>query len=217
MVAQEALLGREKRPLIFVMTQRPWRAKDPQAKEHVGVGAFNLVRREAYVAAGTHCVIWMHPDDDMKLAKLLKREGLKQDVASGAGLVRVEWHQSLGEALHGLNKSIFPGVDYRLEQVALATFVLPLTSVFPFAEVLLTRGAARAFCGLNVALILLSYVYQKRDKELGLALLHGALHPLSLSFFVYAALRYTCTILANGGIEWRGTSYPGEQLKVNVV
>ena len=126
--------------MIFVITYRPWRAKDPQAKEHVGVGAFNLVRREACVAAGTYCAIRMRPDDDMKLAKLLKRKGLKQDVASGAGLVRVEWHQSLREALHGLSKSIFPGVDHRLEQVALATFVLPLTSAFPFAEVLLTRG-----------------------------------------------------------------------------
>jgi hypothetical protein len=61
--------------LIFVITQRPWRAKDPSAKEHVGVGAFNLVRREAYIAAGTHHAIRMRPDDDMKLAKLLKRQG----------------------------------------------------------------------------------------------------------------------------------------------
>lgn len=81
--------------LIFVMTQRPWRAKDPSAKEQVGAGAFNLVRREAYLAAGTRHAIRMRPDDDMKLAKLLKRKCFKQDVASGAGLVRVEWHQSV--------------------------------------------------------------------------------------------------------------------------
>jgi hypothetical protein len=56
---------------------------------------FNLVRREAYVAAGTHHTIRMRSDDDMKLAKLLRRKGFKQDVASGAGLVRVEWHQSV--------------------------------------------------------------------------------------------------------------------------
>jgi len=202
---------------IFVMTQRPWRAKDPQAKEHVGVGAFNLVRREAYVAAGTHYAIRMRPDDDMKLAKLLKREGFKQDVASGTGLVRVEWHQSVRGALRGLSKSIFPVVDYRLDQAALATFALPLTNVFPFAGVLLTRGATRAFCGLNVALILLIYAYQERYKGLGAALLHGVLHPLSVSFFVYAILRSTCTILVNGGVEWRGTRYPLEQLKENVV
>jgi glycosyltransferase involved in cell wall biosynthesis len=203
--------------LIFVMTQRPWRAKDLSAKEHVGVGAFNLVRREAYIAAGTHHAIRMRPDDDMKLAKLLKRQGFKQDVASGAGLVRVEWHQSVRGAVRGLSKSIFPGVDYRLEQVALATFMLPLTNVFPFAGIFLTHGAARVFCGLNVALILLIYAYQERDKGPRAALLHGALHPLSMSLFVYATLRSTCTILANGGIEWRGTRYSLEQLKENVV
>lgn len=30
--------------LIFTLTQRPWRVGDPRAKEHVGIGAFNLVR-----------------------------------------------------------------------------------------------------------------------------------------------------------------------------
>lgn len=203
--------------LIFVMTQRPWRAKEPSAKEHVGVGAFNLVRHEAYVAAGTHHAIRMRPDDDMKLAKLLKRKGFKQDVASGAGLVRVEWHQSVREALRGLSKSIFPGVDYRLELVALAAFLLPLTNIFPFAGIFLTRGAARSFCGLNVVLILLIYAYQERAEGLKAALLHGTLHPLSMSLFVYATLRSTCTILADGGIEWRETRYPLEQLKENVV
>jgi cellulose synthase/poly-beta-1,6-N-acetylglucosamine synthase-like glycosyltransferase len=33
--------------LVFEVTQRPWRVSDPEAKESVGVGAFNLVRREA--------------------------------------------------------------------------------------------------------------------------------------------------------------------------
>jgi Glycosyl transferase family 2 len=40
--------------LVFEVTQRPWRAADPRAREAVGVGAFNLVRREVYLLAGTH-------------------------------------------------------------------------------------------------------------------------------------------------------------------
>ena len=44
-------------------------------KEHVGVGAFNLVRCEVHVGVGTHRAIRMRPDGDMKLAKLLKGKG----------------------------------------------------------------------------------------------------------------------------------------------
>ena len=38
--------------LVFEVTQRPWRAADPRAREAVGVGAFNLVRREALPPGG---------------------------------------------------------------------------------------------------------------------------------------------------------------------
>jgi cellulose synthase/poly-beta-1,6-N-acetylglucosamine synthase-like glycosyltransferase len=78
--------------LVFEMTQRPWRVGDPRAQEHVGVGAFNLIRKDAYETSGTHRAIRMRPDDDMKLAKLLKGHGFKQGVAYGAGLISVEWH-----------------------------------------------------------------------------------------------------------------------------
>ncbi len=35
--------------LVFKVTQGPWHAPNPPAREAVGVGAFNLVGREAYV------------------------------------------------------------------------------------------------------------------------------------------------------------------------
>jgi len=203
--------------LIFVATQRPWRAKDPRASEHVGIGAFNLVRREAYLGAGTHRAIRMRPDDDMKLAKLLKGRGYRQDVVSGVGLISVEWHPTVRGAVRGLTKSIFPGLDYRLGPVALATSLLLLTNVCPFAGLFLARGAARTLSGLNVALITLVYAYQERRKGFGTPLLYAALHPLSMSVFVYAMLRTACTILASGGIDWRGTRYPLNQLKENIV
>jgi hypothetical protein len=33
---------------------RPWKVRDPNARDHMGVGAFNLVRRTAYEAIGTY-------------------------------------------------------------------------------------------------------------------------------------------------------------------
>jgi cellulose synthase/poly-beta-1,6-N-acetylglucosamine synthase-like glycosyltransferase len=58
--------------LVFEMTQRPWRVGDPQAKEHVGIGAFNLIRKDAYEKIGAHRAIRMRPDDDMKRWRLLR-------------------------------------------------------------------------------------------------------------------------------------------------
>jgi glycosyltransferase involved in cell wall biosynthesis len=99
--------------MIFTVAQRPWRARDPRSGKAVGVGSFNLLSRDVYERIGTHRAIAMRPDDDMKLAKLVKKHGFKQDVAYGSGLVSVEWHESLKGAVHGLGKSMFPGMDYR--------------------------------------------------------------------------------------------------------
>ena len=112
---------------------------------------------------------------------------------------------------------MFPSMDYRLGSVAPVTPFLLLANVFPFAGVFLARGAARALLGASVVLITLVYAYQERRKGLGTSLLCAALHPFSVSVFVYAMLRSAYTILANGGMEWRDTWYPLERLKGNVV
>jgi cellulose synthase/poly-beta-1,6-N-acetylglucosamine synthase-like glycosyltransferase len=33
---------------------RPWKVRDPKARDHIGVGAFNLISRSAYEAIGTY-------------------------------------------------------------------------------------------------------------------------------------------------------------------
>jgi len=55
--------------MLFVFGHRPWRVADPQARDHMGVGAFNLVRRTVYEAVGTYRALRMEVIDDMKLGK----------------------------------------------------------------------------------------------------------------------------------------------------
>ena len=200
--------------LVFEVTQRPWRASDPRAREAIGVGAFNLVRREAYLGAGTHSAIRMRPDDDMRLGRLLKRAGYRQGVAYGTGSVSVEWHRTLTGAVRGLEKSMFPGTDYRLSLVIFASLALFLTNVLPFAGVFLARRAVtRLLFGANVGLVLAMYVHGARRSGTGLSPLYAVLHPFGISVFIYAMLRSTFKALANGGIEWRGTTYPLDLLQ----
>ena len=200
--------------LVFEVTQRPWRASDPRASEAIGVGAFNLMRREAYLAAGTHRAIRARPDDDMRLGKLVKDAGFRQRVAYGTGSVSVEWHRTLAGAVRGLEKSMFPAMDYRPSTVLFASLALFLTNVLPFAGVILARrGPTRLLFGLNVLAVVAMYAYGARRSGSRISPLYAALHPFGVAVFIYAMLRSTYRALANDGIEWRGTKYPLDLLK----
>ena len=199
---------------VFGVTQRPWRASDPGAKEAVGVGSFNLLKKEAYLQAGTHKAIRLRPDDDMRLARLLKDAGCSQSVAYGTGCVSVEWHQTLGGAVKGLEKSIFPGVDYRLSAIVAASLLLFLTNVWPFVGVFLARRRAmRLLFGVDVLAVVAMYAYGPRVSGYSLPIPYAALHPFGMGTFIYAAFRSAYVALAKGGIEWRGTFYPLRVLK----
>lgn len=202
---------------LFLVALRPWRASDPKARESVGVGAFQMVRREVYRAVGGHEVIALRPDDDVKLGKLIKDRGYRQDVAFGTGLVRVRWHETVGGAVRGLEKSIFPGMDYRPGATVLAALGLVLTNVVPFAAIFF-RGRLRPLHGLNLALILGFYAVQGRYTGAKLPVLaYWTLHPVSAGLLAYSALRSAYKITRRGGVEWRGTFYPLEELKGNRV
>ena len=198
--------------LVFEVTQRPWRAADPAAREAVGVGAFNLVRRDAYARAGTHAAIPMRPDDDMRLARLLKEAGFRQGVAYGAGLVRVEWHETLSGAVRGLEKSMFPGVDYRLSVALLGSLGLFATNVLPFLRALFARRpSSRLLFGADMALVFAMYARGRRRS--GVPAYYALLHPFGAAVLIFAMVRSAYKVLAAGGIEWRGTFYPLEELK----
>jgi cellulose synthase/poly-beta-1,6-N-acetylglucosamine synthase-like glycosyltransferase len=202
--------------LVFEMTQRPWRVGDPQAQEHVGVGAFNLIRKDAYERSGTHRAIRMRPDDDMKLAKLLKRHGFRQGVAYGVGLISVEWHQTLPDAVRGLSKSMFSSLGYRIGATVAGVLMLLLTNVLPVFG-LFSRNTTGTLCRLNMLSTFLLYAYRVRHFGHETPWWYAMLHPFGICVFIYAMLRSASTTLAGGGIEWRETRYPLKELKDNAI
>src|SRR5207245_2958951 len=60
---------------LFVFGHRPWRVADPDTKDHMGVGAFNCIRRSVYEAIGTYKALRMEVIDDMKLDAIRRRGG----------------------------------------------------------------------------------------------------------------------------------------------
>lgn len=108
-------------------------------------------------------------------------------------------------------------MDYRLDTLAYATLLLLLTNVFPFVGVVFAARTARLLFGLNVLLIFAVYRYQTKYSRPRTLFWGAALHPLSVCTWIYAMWRSAYTTLANDDIEWRGTRYPLESLKENIV
>src|SRR5580700_4428405 len=69
---------------LFVFGHRPWKVADPKTKDHMGVGAFNMIRRQVYEAVGSYQALRFEVVDDMKLGKIVKNAGYAQRNVYGA-------------------------------------------------------------------------------------------------------------------------------------
>jgi len=201
--------------IYFSLFSRPWKVKDPSSRWHIGIGAFNMVRAAAYRQVGGHETIRLRPDDDIKLGKILKKAGLRQDVAYAPEFLKVEWYASVREAIKGLEKNAFSGADYSILLVLSGVLFHALCSIWPFLAVFVTRGLTQGLYLLTSALILLAVADSARFHRSRPWYAIG--YPLTSTLFIYILLRTMLLNLIQGGIYWRGTFYSLKELKANRV
>ncbi len=198
--------------VAFLLYRGYYRANIPSSKVGVGIGAFNLIRSRAYQEIGTYRAFALRPDDDLSLGTRVKNLGLRQRLAAGQGLLSVKWYDSLGDLIRGVEKNVFPALDYSLPKVAGNFIGLLSVTVWPFAGMFLTKGPARLLCLGAVAAQLVTYAIVNRF--LGWRIFPLALgYPVCALLFAGVILRSTALALLRGGIYWRGTFYPLSLLK----
>jgi glycosyltransferase involved in cell wall biosynthesis len=197
----------------FTLFQRPDLANEPRSRVGIGVGAFNLIRREAYAAIGTHRTFSLHPDDDMRLGKRVKRLGLRQRVLNGSDLLAVDWYPSLGSAIRGLEKNAFAaGGNYSVPLTLGSVALIVATLVLPYAAIWRARGVARWLLAGTIGVQAVSFVVTGRLNSRR-ALRYVPAFPLLALLFCYAILRSAALALRHGGIRWRETFYPLAELR----
>jgi glycosyltransferase involved in cell wall biosynthesis len=201
--------------LGFHLATDPARVSNPRSSRYVGVGAFQLLRRSAYEASGTHRRLAMEVIDDMKLGKIVKQTGFHSDCAVAHDFVVVRWHAGLGNLVRGVTKNFFAGAGYNLALVTAQLAGLMTMNVFPFFGVLFGHGWIRVFCAI-AALIAVSF-HAGVSLVMRVSPLYAFTHPLGALLFCYMLLRSTVVTLMQGGIVWRDTFYPLEELKRGVV
>ena len=81
------------------------RVADPRSAAFAGVGAFTLIRREAYEAIGGHAAAPLEAVDDMMLARRAKRQGFSNRLGRGGPDLRIRMYASGREAVRAMRKN----------------------------------------------------------------------------------------------------------------
>jgi hypothetical protein len=210
--------------VLFTLHFRPWEVSDPASDAYIGVGAFNLVRRNAYEAIGGHEALRLEVADDVKLGKLLKRAGRRQMTVVTGELVRVRWVQGLRGFVNGLTKNMFAGLEYRWSSLLTVSGLLAATHIAPGPGLLWgTRASRLGFAGC-LALMAVCAKPPPRPPALKPATEglmpgpeYGLLYPLAGSLYLFTLWRSAVLAETRGGIEWRGTRYSLAELRRNTV
>lgn len=200
--------------LNFLIFVRAWAIRNPRSSAHVGIGAFNLVRGEVFRAIGGMQPIAMRPDDDIKLGKLIKLQGYRQDLVSGVGgMIVVEWYSSIHEMMLGLEKNMFAVLEYRLSAAVFVSVMMIVFNLWPFVAPLFTTGWARGLYLADVVCLLIMMLGVARGTGNPLSCALG--YPLAMMLFLFIQWRAIFLTYWRGGIQWRDTRYSLVELRAN--
>lgn len=199
----------------FQLSTDPYNVSNPNSRSYAGVGAFQMLRRSAYEACGTHRRLAMEVIDDMKLGKLVKMAGLRSGIAVAQNYVSVEWHVGLGNLVLGVEKNFFAGAKFRISTVAAQILSLLFLNVLPFAGLFFGHGWIRALAAVSVLIALCFHLGV--DVVMRISPLYCLTLPVGAIIVSYMILRSTLVTLRQGGIVWRDTFYPLDELRRGLV
>ena len=200
---------------MFMFGHRPWKVADPSTDDHMGVGAFNLVRRKVYEAVGTYQALRMEVLDDMKLGKVVKNAGFAQRNVFGGDLISIRWGHGAFGILNNLTKNFFAVLSFQSWRTLISAFGLVFINLGPFFGLWLAHGWERL--PFAIALVSLFFIYVGMSWRSAVPPYYFFLHPISSAMFTYTLLKSMFVTLWNDGIVWRGTKYPLEELRKGMV
>ncbi len=200
---------------MFMFGHRPWKVADPSTDDHMGVGAFNLVRKRVYKAVGTYQALRMEVLDDMKLGKVVKNSGFAQRNVFGGDLISIRWAHGAFGVVNNLTKNFFAVLSFQSWRTLVSAFGLAFLNYGPFLGLWLAHGWAQVPYAIALASLFLIYVGMSWRSAV--PPYYFLLHPVSTTLFIYTLLRSMFLTLWNDGIVWRGTKYPLEELRKGMV
>ena len=195
----------------------PDKVNDPAKPNAYANGAFMLIKRSAYEAIGTHEAVKSEVNEDMHMASLVKRSGLRLVVARSQGLYVVRMYTSLAGILRGWGR-IFYGTFGTLKRLTASFVLLAAMGLVPYAAAAwglsltaTTIGTsswhlACGIAGVAGVILQISVIY-RYYKLIDARPRFAWTYPIGV-FMVMLSLLISLSKLRSGAsLTWRGTVY----------
>jgi hypothetical protein len=201
----------------FPVVTRCWAIEDSASPAFIGIGAFNLVRREALERSEGFEWLRLEVGDDMGLGLLLKRSGARCCLVSGAGLVGLYWYRNLGEMARGLEKAYASVGRCSLARMVAAGIVVTALEWAPFVMLAspgvpgLPPGLWLAGVVMLVAVAIVAVVQRRTPGQPRIGPI--LLSPVAALVSLVLTVRSGWLGWRRGGVLWRGTLYESRALR----
>ena len=193
--------------IMFAARFQPTRVHR-ERKKFVGVGAFNLLTRQAMERCESLEPLRMQVIDDVHLGRLVKSRGLNQFCLIADDYIKVRWIEGLWGCIKGLEKNAYAGMNYSLPFSMFS--ILMVCSPLWFPLLLVWLGHAGWALGYLFFCFLLGLLIPRSCR---IPRWVGLTFPLTSVVLAFTFLRSVWLAEKRQGVEWRGTVYPLKELR----
>jgi hypothetical protein len=199
---------------VMALAVSPESVRNPLSKVAVGSGGFTLVRRSAFDATPGFSHLKLETADDMALGLMVKRAGCLCDYVNGRGAASVSIYGSLRAFFRGVEKNggTFAGTPFALVAAAFAGF--GLVEYSPLAALALGYAAHigwLAALGAATAIVATAATVLPMWRNTGM-IWPALLWPIGWPLMAGGVLRSSWLVHRRGGVIWRDTFYPSDEL-----
>lgn len=182
----------------------------------MAIGTFLLFRRETYERIGGHAAVRGEIAEDVVLARRVRRHGGRVVLLDGADHLDVHFYRGFWESWHGLAKSAFAALEYRLLPMVLMFLFYGFLFLWPVF--LLYGGLLQGRMGelaLRLALFqvfLNSGLWYAVAVRFRLPRITAFLYPITVLLVMLVVLD-SVRMTVWGGIGWKGRVYRVRELR----
>lgn len=182
------------------------RVNRDRPRAYVGVGAFNLLSRDAHAATRPHERLRLEVLDDFFLGRLVRAFGGRSRCASGFRDLEIHWVRDIPSLLRLFEKNQFAALGYSTPRAAFV--VVLLTLLWATSLLAWTRFDALGYfasAGMLAAILAARAVASLHHWGWATAALSMLAAPPIGAFSIANS---TIKCLARNGVRWRETHYP---------